>query len=256
MKKPLIVDKPLDKIFLGSIIVLDTLSYQIMKKEAVREKKYKFAVIATDVVLFTVKDEKLQVLLIKMKKKLYKEHWALPGGLIKSQESLETAAKRNLLAKSGVKNIYLEQLRTFGDISRDPFGRVVSVAYFALIPYSGIKLKTTKKYAGINWFPIKKLPDLAYDHKKMIALAVKRLKAKLGYTNIVYSLLPQEFSLSDLQETYEIILNRKLDKRNFRKKILLSKLLIRTNKKEGGMPHRPAVIYRFKQRSPQIIDLL
>ena len=197
------------------------------------QKKYTFAVIASDVVIFTIRENKLNVLLIKMQKEPFKEnYWAAPGGLIKPSESVETSAQRNLFEKTGVRNVYLEQLYTFGDIDRDPFGRVVSVAYFALIPSDAIRLKTTKEYGDVQWFEIDRLPKLAYDHKQIIATACERLQKKLEYSNIAYSLLPKKFPLSELQRTYEIILKKRLDKRNFRKKIFSLGLVIKTNTTE------------------------
>jgi 8-oxo-dGTP diphosphatase len=219
-------------------------------------KKYKFAVMAVDVVIFTIKEGKLMALLIQMKKKPFAGMWAAPGGLIKGAESLDNAAKRLLLEKAGVKNVYLEQLYAFGEPNRDPFGRVVSVAYFALIPSRGIILKTTKDYADVRWFPVKKLPKMAYDHKQIVETATKRLQAKLGYTNIVYSLLPKEFVLTEMQKTYEIILGKKMDKRNFRKKIFSLKLVKKTAKKQQGEANRPANLYKFVDRKPKIVEIL
>lgn len=217
--------------------------------------KFDYPKAAVDLIVFTIKDEKLQVLLVKMKKKPYQNHWAFPGGLVKIRESLDKASQRELHEKTGLRNVYLEQLYSFGDPRRDPFSRVVSIAYFALINSQGIRLKTTLKYAGINWFPIDNLPRLAYDHREMAKYALKRLRYKLEYTNVVYSLLPKYFALSELQKVYEIILKRRLDKRNFRKKILSLKLLIRTGRflKEA---HRPAELYRFRKRKPMIIEII
>lgn len=219
-------------------------------------RKYKFTIIATDVVIFTIRDSRLQVLLIKMKKFPFADCWAAPGGLVKVDESVDDAAKRHLFKKTGVKNIYLEQLYTFGSMKRDPFGRVVSVAYFALIPGVHKKLKTTREYSDINWFPIDKLPKMAYDHKEMIDYAISRLKSKIEYTNIVYSLLQEEFTLGELQQVYQIILNRKLDKRNFRRKILSLNLIKRVWRKKKGGASRPAELYMFGKRSPQIVEIL
>jgi 8-oxo-dGTP diphosphatase len=178
------------------------------------EKKYKFAVIAADVVIFSLINDELQALLIRMKKSPYAGYWAAPGGLVKPEESVDEAAKRHLFTKTGVKDVYLEQLYTFGEVARDPFGRVVSVAYFALIPTSGLKLKTTDEYEEVKWFAVSDLPKLAYDHRKIIEMAIKRLRSQLEYSNIVYSLMPAEFTLPELQKTYEIIL-----KKNFIKEI-------------------------------------
>lgn len=221
-----------------------------------KQIKYQFAVIAVDVVIFTVLDGELRVLLIKMKKKPFENCWASPGGLVKPEESVDEAAKRHLKLKTGVTNVYLEQLYAFGDVKRDPFGRVVSIAYFALVSPSGIKLKTTKEYDDIKWFPIDKLPRLAYDHKEIINYALARLRAKLGYTNIVYGLLPDEFTLSELQKTYEIILEKKLDKRNFRKKISSLKFVKKIGKRALRGKNRPAKLYMFADKKPKIVEIL
>jgi 8-oxo-dGTP diphosphatase len=219
-------------------------------------KKYKHAVIATDVVIFTVQNGQLKVLLIKMKKHPYANMWAAPGGLVRPDESLEDAATRILYAETSVKNVYLEQLYTFGQVDRDPFGRVVSVAYFALIPSGGLQLKTIKEYGGVGWFPVKDLPELAYDHRQIIDTAIERLAAKLSYTNVIYGLLPDEFTLADVQKFYEVILGHQLDKRNFRKKILSLGIVEKINKKKNTGPNRPAELYKFKERKPQMIELL
>lgn len=220
------------------------------------QKKYEHAVIAADVVIFTVQENQLKILLIKMKKRPYTDYWAAPGGLVKPTESVDMAAKRNLVEKTGVHNVYLEQLYTFGKVDRDPFGRVVSVAYFALIPSDGVKLQTTAEYEDVTWFPVEKRPKLAYDHAEVIQYALNRLKAKLEYSNIVYSLLPKEFTLSDLQNIYEIILSKKFDKRNFRKKILSLNLIQRLKKKRRGEANRPAELYRFEDRKPRVVKVL
>ncbi|MFA6194059.1 MAG: NUDIX domain-containing protein [Parcubacteria group bacterium] len=220
------------------------------------QKKYKFAVIAVDVAIFTIKEGKLQVLLIKMKKEPYKRHWAAPGGLIGGNESLKKAAQRVLREKAGVKDVYLEQLYAFGDPDRDPFGRVVSIAYFALIPSLDIALKTTKEYDDVSWFPMKSLPPLAYDHREIIKKALKRLQSQIANSNIAYSLLPQKFTLTDLQKTYEIILGRKLDKRNFRKKILSLEIVRKTRKRQSGAANRPAELYEFSSRQSQKAEII
>lgn len=212
--------------------------------------------IATDVVLFTIRGGALQALLIQMKKRPLTGLWAAPGGLVRPAESVDAAAKRHLLVKTGVGNVYLEQLYTFGEVKRDPFGRVVSVAYFALIPSTGLQLRTSKEHSAVRWFPVTSLPKFAYDHKEIVSTALARLRAKLGYTNIVYSLLPDEFSLTDLQKTYEIILGKKLDKRNFRKKIMSVNLVKATAKKQSGAANRPALLYTFASKTPRIVEIL
>jgi 8-oxo-dGTP diphosphatase len=219
------------------------------------KKKYKHAIVAVDMIIFTIQENDLMVLLVKMKKHpFFKGMWAAPGGLIKPNESLDKAALRELYEKTGIKDVYLEQLYTFGDPKRDPLGRVISVAYFALINARGIKLKTTKKYSDIKWFSVKNLPKLAYDHKEIIDYALLRLHWKLEYTNVAYSLLPRYFTFSQLQKVYEIILNKKLDKRNFRRRMLFLNIVKPTQMRERGEPHRPARLYTFVHRKPEIIS--
>lgn len=219
-------------------------------------KKYMHAVIATDVVIFTIEEGELKVLLIQMKKHPYENAWALPGGLIHGDESLETSAQRQLVSKTGVKHGYLEQLASFGDPKRDPFGRVVSVAYFALIPIGTRELKTTEEYGGVAWFSTAKLPKLAYDHRRILGVALARLQSKLAYTNIVQELLPKTFTLTELQKVYEIVLGRKLDKRNFRKKILDLELVAATGAIQKGKASRPAALYHFLRQKGTIVDIL
>jgi 8-oxo-dGTP diphosphatase len=219
-------------------------------------KKYKYAVIATDVAIFTVENGRLKVLLMKMKKRPYLGFWALPGGLIKLNESPQDAAKRHLYDKSGVRGVYLEQLYTFGKVNRDPFGRVVSVAYMALVPYADIVGKVARGGIDTKLFSVESLPKLAYDHREMIKYAADRLKSKLEYTNVVYSLLPKEFTLGELQKIYEIILWRKLDKRNFRKKLLALKMVKKLRKRKVGQANRPAELFGFTSRYPQTMNML
>jgi 8-oxo-dGTP diphosphatase len=221
-----------------------------------QNKKYKFAVIATDIVVFKVESGQLKVLLIEMKKSPFQGFWAVPGGLVRPHESVDHAADRVLREKGGITDRYIEQLYTFGRIDRDPFGRVVSVAYLALVSNPRIKIQTTDEYSNISWVNIKHLPKLAYDHKEIIETAVHRLKAKLGYTNVAYSLLPKEFTFSELQGLYETVLNRKLDKRNFRKKLRALKLVKKLDKKKRTGPNRPAALYTFSQTKPQHVDIL
>lgn len=219
-------------------------------------KKYRYAVIATDVVIFSIRKGELHVLLIQMKKKLFLGMWATPGGLVKGEESVEKAASRILEEKTGVKDIYLEQLYTFGEVGRDPFGRVVSVAHMALIPSDRVELKTTSEYGGVEWFSVKRLPALAYDHKRIIETAIRRLRGKFEYSNIAYNILPKEFALSDLQRVYETVLDTKFDKRNFRKKILSLGLVRPLEKKRAGEAHRPAKLYMFTVRKPRVVNIL
>lgn len=219
-----------------------------MPRAPKRYHKYGHAVIACDVILFTVRDRQLQVLLIQMKKAPFRRHWAFPGGLVRGDESLEEAARRQLQERAGVSNVFLEQLGAFGEVDRDPFGRVVSVAYFALLPADRLHWHTTSEYGGIDWFSVSRLPRLAYDHAEMLQVALRRLKEKMGYSPIVANLLDEEFTLGELQRLYEIVLGKKLDKRNFRKWVLMRGFVKTTGKKHAGGAHRPAELYRFTKK--------
>jgi len=212
--------------------------------------------VAVDNGIFTVLEDRLHLLLIQMTKVPYTGMWALPGGLIQDDESLDAAAVRILYEETGVADVYLEQLYTFGQPDRDPAGRVVSVAYFALIHAAGITLHTQSKYADVRWWPCATLPQLAYDHDTVAAYARQRLEWKLAYTNVVWSLLPHRFALTELQKVYEAVLGRPLDKRNFRKKILALGLVEPVGETAMRGAHRPAMLYRFTSREPKLIDML
>lgn len=211
--------------------------------------------VAVDAIIFTIKHDALHVLLIEMTKNPFVGQWAVPGGLINEKETTADAAKRVLQEQTSVEDNYLEQLMTFDEVDRDPSGRVLSVAYFALFPDANIPLTTTEKYNDVRWWPIKKLPKLAYDHKRMIEIAVERLTSKIQYTNIVWSLLPTEFTLTQLQQVYEVILDKPLDKRNFRKRILALNLIKPTGKKQRGEAYRPADLYRFKHKILEYVEI-
>ena len=211
--------------------------------------------VAVDAVLFTIADRELKTLLVKIKKGPFVGSWAFPGGLVQIGEPLDEAARRELSEKTGVQDLYLEQLYTFGDARRDPVVHTVAVAYFALVPHFDQVLHSGEKYADVGWFPVRALPQLAYDHNAIAAYALQRLQAKLGYTNIVYSLLPREFTLAELQDIYEVILDEQLDRRNFRRKILALGLLKPLAKTRRGA-HRPAMLYSFVRRSPMNVEVL
>ncbi|MDP3985618.1 MAG: NUDIX domain-containing protein [bacterium] len=228
-----------------------------MSPRAAKKHPSKQAVkVAVDNCIFTVINGELNILLIQMKKQPFASVWALPGGLIFDDEPLDVAAKRILQEQTGVSNVYLEQLFTFGDAARDPFGRVVSVAYMALIPSASVGLQVSEKYGGVRWWPFHRLPKLAYDHNSIAAYGKQRLEWKVEYTNVAWSLLPSQFVLTELQTVYEAILGRELDKRNFRKKILKLKLIEPVGKRVAKGAHRPAMLYRFRTRTPKIVEIL
>lgn len=180
----------------------------------------------------------------------------MPGGLILQHETTEEAAMRMLQEQTGVSDIYIEQLKTFDHPERDRSNRVVSVAYIALVPDPNVTLTTTEKYTDVRWWNISELPQLAYDHPRMLDKAVRRLRAKVAYSNIVWSLLPDTFTLSQLQRVYEVTLGKTTDKRNFRKKILSLGIVESTHEKQSAAAHRPAELYKFTQHSLQYIDIL
>ena len=211
--------------------------------------------VAVDVIIFTIDGGELHALLVQVKHGPFAGAWAFPGGLVPLREAPEVTAERELFAQTGLHDLYLEQLRTFGDPARDPHAHVVSVAYFALVPNRGRAFGAHPKYARAEWFPVRQLPSLAYDHAAMAAYALARLQAKLEYTNIVYSLLPEEFTLGELQDMYEIILGRALDRRNFRKRIRALGLLRGLRRQRRGR-HRPAQLYAFTRREPMNVRML
>ena len=211
--------------------------------------RYPHPAVTTDIVIFTIRSDELKVLLIKRALPPHKNEWALPGGFIKLDESLEEGARRELEEETGVKDVYLEQLYTFGEPDRDPRERVITVAYYALIPSEELEILAGSDAEGVSWFGMKELPDLAFDHKKILNMAHERLTAKLDYLTIAFQFMPTNFTLSELQHVYEVILREKIDKRNFRKRILSLKLIKETGKDKRDGAHRPAKLYRVKNRN-------
>ncbi len=210
--------------------------------------------VSVDVLLFTIEEGELKILLIKRNEEPFLGTWALPGGFVRIEESLDDAAKRELFEESGVKNIYLEQLFTFGAPKRDPRTRVITVTYMALAGKSEWKLSSSGDAQDAAFFKVDGLPKLAFDHAEIVKYGLERLRNKLGYTNIVLGLLPGAFTLTELQKVYEIILKTKIDKRNFRKKILSTGLISASGKKLEGIAHRPAMLYTFKNKKIVITD--
>ncbi|MCE9646643.1 MAG: NUDIX hydrolase [Chloroflexi bacterium] len=203
--------------------------------------------VTVDLAVFTVNSSKLKVMLAKRAEEPFHDHWSMPGGFLLRGESLDDAACRVLNEKTGVKNVYMEQLYTFGDPGRDPRARVITVAYFALIPWENLNRPESKKIIDLTWSSVDQLPRLAFDHREILKYAVRRLRAKASYSNIVYGLMPEQFRLSELQTMYEIIIADKLDKRNFRKRMLATGLLQETGEKDLTGAHRPAMLYQFKK---------
>ena len=167
------------------------------------------------------------------------------------EESLEAAARRELREETGMQDIFMEQLYTFGELGRDPRDRVVSVAYYALVNLVEHPIQADTDASDAAWFPVQDVPDLAFDHQHILNMAVRRLQGKVRYEPIGFELLPTKFTLTQLQRLYEIILGQTLDKRNFRKKILKMGLLIELEEKQAGVPHRAAKLYRFDEQAYQ-----
>ncbi len=214
------------------------------------------AAVAVDVAVFTVRDGSLHVLLAQARSGPFAGWWALPGGRVGEEESLDEAAARELPAPTAARDVYLEQLYTFGQPRRDPRGRVVSVAYVGLVADpERVSGAAPDKYAGVAWHPVSRLPPLAYDHAAVVRLAVTRLRAKLQYTNLAYTLLPPSFTLGELQSLYEAILGRKLDRRNYRRRVLSLGLLRPLRRMRRGA-HRPAALYAFRSRRPMTVTVL
>lgn len=201
--------------------------------------------VTADVIIFTLRENDLHVLLIKRGHSPFEGMWAIPGGFVDIGESLEEAALRELEEETGVRDVYLEQLYTFGDPGRDPRGRVITVAYFALVPATAIHPRAGDDAAEARWWSVCDLPPLAFDHADILAYALQRLRYKLEYAAVGFELLPETFTLSELQAAYEIILGEKLDKRNFRRKILSAGVIEEAGGYRTG-EGRPAKLYHFR----------
>jgi 8-oxo-dGTP diphosphatase len=203
--------------------------------------------VAVDVVIFTIRDGVLHVLLVRRAGAPFAGRYAIPGGFVDEGESLDAAARRELDEETGVRDVYLEQLYSFGEPGRDPRGRVITVAYVALIAVDHAALQAGSDAAEARWFSVESLPPLAFDHGRILAYAIERLRNKLEYTTVGFQLLPARFTLGELQAVYEAILGRRIDKRNFRRKIAL--LGIVTPLKElRGTGRKPARLYRFSAK--------
>lgn len=204
--------------------------------------------IAVDAVVFGYRHNSLFVLLIQQKFGVFQNTWALPGGFVLDDEPLTVAVKRELREEAGIEVDYLEQLYTFGDnIHRDPRGRVITVAFFALVNPDKFELSAATDAIDADWFPLNKIPHLAYDHPDIIQMAFQRLKSKLLYQPIGFDLLQKEFPFSDLENLYSCILEQEIDRRNFRKKILSFGILEETEKMVSEGSGRPAMLFRFNK---------
>ena len=210
--------------------------------------------VTVDMILFAFQHDELTVLLIRRTHPPFEGKWALPGGFVGEKEDLYDAALRELKEETNVSNVYLEQLYTFGQPGRDPRARVITVAYFALLSASEAEQQAIHGGSDVGeaaWWNIYALPELAFDHERILDYALQRLRWKLEWTALGFLLLPKEFTLSELQKVYETVLHEPLDKRNFRRKILSAGVLEATGNMRAG-DHRPAKLYRFSADAIEI----
>jgi 8-oxo-dGTP diphosphatase len=198
-------------------------------------------------VVFGFDEGDLKVLLIERALDPFKGRWALPGGFVRVDETLDDAARRELREEAGLDDVFLEQLYTFGAVERDPRERVVSVAYYALVRSAAHETRAASDASDARWFRISNVPKLAFDHGQILAAALQRLKGKVRYEPIGFELLPPKFTLSQLQHLYEAVLETELDKRNFRKKVLSFGLLVPLKETLMAGRHRPAQLFRFDE---------
>ncbi|MDR1327094.1 MAG: NUDIX hydrolase [Heliobacteriaceae bacterium] len=199
--------------------------------------------ITVDVVILTLKYDALHVLLVKRQNEPFKDKWVIPGGYVRLSENLDQAAVRILKERTNVDNVYLEQLYTFGDPLRHPSGRVITCAYFALVRTEDIQITPTPE---LGWHKVFSLPPLAFDHKEIISYSLKRTRERLELCPVAYQLLNEKFTLTEMQKAYELIMGKKLDKRNFRKKAISTTGLIELDEYTKSSSKRPARLYKFQ----------
>jgi 8-oxo-dGTP diphosphatase len=216
---------------------------------------YPHPAVTTDVVVFTIRDNRLNILLVKRANPPHQGDWALPGGFLDIDEDLDACAERELAEETGITDVYLEQLYTFGATTRDPRERVISVTYYALVPQHMLATpRAASDAADVGWYTFENLPELAFDHAQIIDMAHRRLVAKLDYSTIAFQFMPETFTLSELQCVYEALLNHGMDKRNFRKRMLSLDLIEETGDQRRTGKHRPARVYRVKH--PDRVEII
>ncbi|HWS41935.1 MAG TPA: NUDIX domain-containing protein [Pseudoflavonifractor sp.] len=208
------------------------------------------ACVATDVVVFTITGGTLQVLLVERSEPPFEGSPALPGGFLWEGETSREAAKRILAAKAGVRDAFIEQLYTFDALGRDPRGHVISIVYYALVPEDRLEIREGEDLETPSLVPVEAVPPLAFDHDQIVAYACERLRSKVTYTTAIASLLPPVFTFTQLQSAYETVLDRPLEKRNFRKKYLSLDLIEALEERLEGTRYRPPQLYRFRSDAP------
>jgi 8-oxo-dGTP diphosphatase len=216
--------------------------------------EYPRPALTVDAVVFGLDDGDLKVLLVRRGLEPFEGKWALPGGFVRVEESLEDAVRRELREETGIDRVFLEQLYTFGDMDRDPRERVVTVAYYALVRLGDHRVAAATDARDAAWFAVSEARGLAFDHDSILAIALERLKGKVRYRPIGFELLPPEFTLTQLQRLYETVLEAPLDKRNFRKKILGMDFLVPLDEVQKDVAHRAARLYRFDRKKYQRLE--
>jgi 8-oxo-dGTP diphosphatase len=212
--------------------------------EKISHKEYFNIAVSVDCVIFGYEEKQLKVLLIKSDLKEFEGLWSLLGDLVTPNENLDDAPYRVLLERTGLRDVYLEQVHSFGDIHRHPSGRVVTTAYYSLVNIKSHKLNLTDN--ELHWHNVAELNLMAFDHKLILDTCLQRLQEKVLEHPVVFNLLPEKFSLRELQDLYQAILGQELDRRNFRKRINLKNWLVDLNEMEEDVPHRPGKLYKLK----------
>jgi ADP-ribose pyrophosphatase YjhB (NUDIX family) len=222
----------------------------LKEMRVVYKYEYERPALTVDCVIFglDLDAESLKVMLIARDVEPFAGVWAIPGGFVRSHETLIAAATRELEEETGIKDVFLEQLYTFGNPGRDPRGWVISVAYYALVSPDKHHILATTDARDARWFSVDSLPPLAFDHAEILATALSRIRGKLTYAPIGFELLPQKFTVKQLQKLYEIVLGSSLDNRNFRKKIFAMDVLRELDEMQTGVAHRAARLYKFDER--------
>lgn len=213
--------------------------------------QYKNPSLAVDLIVFGYHDKTLSVLLLNRKEAPFENWWTLPGGFLQMEETFEQVCNRMLQTKLGIQNLYLEQLYSFDTPDRDPRGRVISIAYFALVNPAEFEITAGAMANDVKWFPINKLPRLGFDHKTIFNTALQRLKSKIVYYPVGFELLNETFTMTELHEFYESILSQSIDRRNFNRKILASEYVVPTGEKRVGLKNRHPDLYRFNKQLKQ-----
>ena len=207
---------------------------------------------SVDNVIFGLDESRLKVLLIERNEEPYIGEWALPGDLVHPKEDLRDAPKRILKELTGLEDVYLEQVHTFGKVDRHPLGRVITVGYYSLVNLKNVKPRASSIASNVRWFDAFRLKEMPFDHKEILDKCIRQLQDSVRKRPIGFELMSTRFTLSDVQELYEAVLNKQLDKRNFRKKFLAMGLLVDVNEYQQGVPHRPAKLYRFEKEVYQV----